>query len=179
MANAARESTDPVLRSAKPDDGQAVARIYNHYIEHTVVTFETDTVESDAMASRIRESLDDGLPYFVAEVDGEVAGFAYASKWKGRCAYRYSVESTVYLDPAATGKGLGSRLYEKLIDAIREMGMHAVIGGISLPNDASVGLHEKLGFKKTGQFPEVGYKFERWVDVGYWQLILSDEESSA
>ena len=79
-------------------------------------------------------------------------------------------------DPAATGKGLGSRLYKKLIDAIREMGMHAVIGGISLPNNASVGLHEKLGFVKTGQFPEVGYKFDRWVDVGYWHCRLGEPD---
>jgi phosphinothricin acetyltransferase len=172
MADALQTSTEPVLRAVLPSDGEAIARIYNHYIEHTVVTFETDPVEADVMTARIGEAIDDGLPYFVAEIDGEVAGFAYASKWKGRCAYRYSVESTVYLDPGQTGKGLGSRLYQELIEAIREMGMHAIIGGISLPNEASIALHEKLGFEKTGQFVEVGYKFDRWVDVGYWQLTL-------
>ncbi len=167
--NSTREAT---LRSATADDGPAVAAIYNHYIAHTVVTFETEPVEDAVMSERIAESLNEGLPYLVAAIDGKVGGFAYASKWKGRCAYRYSVESTVYLDPERTGGGIGTRLYEALIDEIREMGMHAIIGGISLPNDASVALHEKLGFAKVGQFSEVGYKFERWVDVGYWQLTL-------
>ena len=136
------------------------------------MTFETDPVDGRDMASRIGESVDNGLPWLVAEIDGAVAGFACASKWKGRCAYRYSLESTVYLDPELTGRGLGTELYAALIDAIRALGMHAVIGGISLPNPASVALHEKLGFRKTGQFIEVGYKFDRWVDVGYWQLVL-------
>ena len=149
-----------------------MAGIYNHYIRETVVTFETDPVTADDMTLRIREAQSDALPWLIAEVDGHVAGYAYASKWKGRCAYRYSVESTVYLDPKYTGRGLGSLLYVALIDAIRELKMHAVIGGISLPNEASVALHEKLGFRKVGTFGEVGHKFDRWIDVGYWQLIL-------
>jgi phosphinothricin acetyltransferase len=172
VTTAASRTSQATLRGATPEDGAAVAAIYNYYIRETVVTFETEPVEDSVMTGRIAEALADGLPYLVAMHDGKVAGFAYASKWKGRCAYRYSVESTVYLDPGCTGGGIGTQLYRALIDEIRALNMHAVIGGISLPNDASVALHEKLGFKKVGQFSEVGFKFDRWVDVGYWQLTL-------
>lgn len=175
MTTAASTTTEAALRSATPEDGAAVAAIYNLYIRETVVTFETEPVQDSVMSGRIAESLADGLPYLVATRDGKVAGFAYASKWKGRCAYRYSVESTVYLDPECTGGGIGTLLYRALIDEIGALNMHAVIGGISLPNDASVALHEKLGFEKVGQFSEVGFKFDRWVDVGYWQLTLREE----
>jgi len=172
LAETATSPTEPVLRTAAAADGAGVARIYNHHVANTVVTFETEPVEAGEMGRRIEEALDASLPWLVADVAGTVAGFAGASKWKGRCAYRYSVESTVYVDPDHTGRGLGSLLYSKLIDEVRARGMHAMLGGISLPNDASVRLHEKLGFEKVGHFREVGYKFDRWVDVGYWQLIL-------
>ena len=105
-------------------------------------------------------------------VVGTALGYAYASKWKGRCAYRFAVETTVYLDAPAHGRGLGRRLYERLLAALRESGMHVAIGGIALPNPASIALHEKLGFRKVGQFEEVGFKLGRWVDVGYWQVML-------
>jgi phosphinothricin acetyltransferase len=124
------------------------------------------------MEQRIAETLAVPLPWLVAEVSGQIVGYAYASKWKGRCAYRFSVESTVYIDPACIGKGFGLRLYSALIDAIRALSMHAAIGGIALPNAQSVGLHERLGFKKVAHFEQVGYKQDRWVDVGYWQLML-------
>ncbi|MFC1720195.1 GNAT family N-acetyltransferase [Pseudomonadota bacterium] len=93
-------------------------------------------------------------------------------EWKRRYAYRYSVESTVYLDPAHTGKGFGLRLYSALIDAIRACSVHAAIGVIALPNAPSIALHERLGFRKVAHFEQVGYKQDHWVDVGYWQLLL-------
>jgi len=99
-------------------------------------------------------------------------GYAYASKWKSRCAYKYSVETTVYLRPEVKGQGIGSKLYKELLTQLKEKNIHAAIGGIALPNDASIALHEKLGFKKIGQFKEVGYKFDKWIDVGYWELIF-------
>ncbi|NZA26135.1 N-acetyltransferase [Luteimonas sp. SJ-92] len=163
---------DIALRPALAADAAALAGIYNHYIAHTCVTFETEPVEAAGMAARIAETADAGLPWLVAEGSAGILGYAYASKWKGRCAYRYTVESTVYLDPASTGAGVGGRLYAALIDAIRACGMHAVIGGIALPNAASVRLHERLGFREAGRFEQVGWKQERWVDVGYWQLLL-------
>ena len=163
---------DVNVRAISDTDAEPVTRIYNHYITNTIVTFETEPVDSADMLNRIHETSDAGLPWIVAETGAGVAGFAYASRWKGRCAYRFSVESTIYLDAEQTGRGLGKRLYSRLIDEIRAMSMHSVIGGISLPNDASVRLHEKLGFKKIGQFEQVGHKFDRWIDVGYWQLLL-------
>ncbi|MGY0558747.1 MULTISPECIES: arsinothricin resistance N-acetyltransferase ArsN1 family B [unclassified Lysobacter] len=163
---------DVSIRSARESDATDIAAIYNTYVSETCITFETDPVHAPEMAHRIAEALASSLPWLVAEASGQVIGYAYTSRWKGRCAYRYSVESTVYLDPVHTGKGFGLRLYAALIDAIRACSMHAVIGGIALPNDSSIGLHERLGFIKVAHFKQVGYKQDRWVDVGYWQLLL-------
>ncbi len=160
------------IRDAAPEDAAAIAAIYNHYVTDSVVTFEIEPVASADMAVRLDETTALGLPWLVADGDGHVAGFAYASRWKGRCAYRYAVESTVYIAPGETGRGFGEALYAALLERIRDASMHAVIAGISLPNEASVRLHEKLGFRKIGHFAEVGYKFDRWIDVGYWQLLL-------
>ena len=124
------------------------------------------------MAQRIADVDAAGLPWLVLEVDGALAGYAYATKWRVRPAYRYSVESSVYLDPAYAGRGLGRMLYATLLDRLRERDLHIVIGGIALPNDASAGLHEALGFRKVAHFSEVGKKFGRWLDVGYWELKL-------
>ncbi len=161
-----------VIRPAHAGDADSIARIYNHYVASTIITFEEQAVPATEMASRIAEIAAASLPWLVAEQDGRIVGYAYASKWKGRCAYRYSVECTVYLDPGCVGMGFGTRLYERLFAALRERGMHAVIGGVALPNPASVALHEKLGMTKVAHFREVGYKFDRWIDVGYWQATL-------
>lgn len=161
-----------MIRTARATDSDAIAAIYNHFIRETTVTFEEEPVTSAEMASRIEEILGLDLPWLVA-TDGErVLGFAYASKWKGRCAYRHSVEVTVYLDPTCTGRGLGTKLYEELFDCLRGLGMHAAIGGIALPNDASIALHEKMGMEKVAHFRQVGHKFGKWVDVAYWQKML-------
>lgn len=160
------------IRPALPADAETIAGLYNHYVLHTVVTFEEAAIDGTEIAARMREVAAAGLPWLVAEDEGAVVGFAYAGKWKGRCAYRYSVESTVYLHPAAAGRGLGSRLYEALFAALRAKGIHAVIGGIALPNAESVALHEKFGMRKVAHFEQVGFKFGRWVDVAYWQVLL-------
>jgi L-amino acid N-acyltransferase YncA len=161
-----------MLRAATIADAAAIADIYNHYVVNTIITFEEEAVPVSEMAARITEILGAGLPWFVWEESGRVLGYAYAGKWKSRCAYRYSVESSIYLAKEATGRGLGTKLYVALIDALRAKGIHSIIGGIALPNPASVGISEKLGFQKIGQFKEVGWKFEKWIDVGYWELIL-------
>ncbi len=160
------------IRPATTDDAEQIAAIYNYYIANTVVTFETEQVDAHEIAERIAAAIAIPLPWLIAEDDGTLLGYAYASKWKGRCAYRFAVESTIYLDYEKTGKGIGMPLYSALIDAIRAHSMRSVIGGISLPNDASVHLHERLGFRKVGHFERVGFKQDRWVDVGYWQLQL-------
>jgi phosphinothricin acetyltransferase len=160
------------IRPAEPENAAAIAAIYNHYVATTCITFETDAVSAIDMGERIAETRATNLPWLLAQANGQVLGYAYASKWKGRCAYRHSVESTVYLDAAKTGQGIGKPLYAALIDALRARAMHAVIGGIALPNDASIALHERMGFEKVAHFKQVGFKQERWIDVGYWQLLL-------
>lgn len=162
-----------MIRPVTPSDAEQIASIYNHYIESSIATFETETIRAVDMVQRIEETLEANLPYLVYEQNGQVLGYSYASKWKGRCAYRFSVESTVYLHPSAHGKGLGTLLYQALMANLTKQGFHVVIAGISLPNDASVALHEKLGMKKVAQFEEVGFKFDNWVDVGYWQKKLT------
>lgn len=160
------------IRSARESDAAAIVSIYNPYVLDTCITFETETVRASEMSKRISDTLDASLPWLVAEQANRVVGYAYAAKWRSRDAYRYSVESTVYLDSTHLGQGIGVRLCTALIEATRACGMHAVIGGIALPNTASVGLHERLGFKKVAHFEQVGFKMDRWVDVGYWQLLL-------
>ena len=157
------------IRFAHVSDCEAIARIYNYYIRETIITFEEQEITASDVRSRLDEIFDAGLPWLIFEDSEGVAGYAYAGKWKGRCAYRYSVESTIYLDPSKTARGIGIILYGALLEEVRAKSMHAVIGGIALPNNASVKLHERLGFEKVAHFKEVGFKFNRWIDVGYWQ----------
>ena len=124
------------------------------------------------MLERIEAVLAARLPWYVVAAGGKPVGYAYASPWKARPAYRWSAEVTVYLDPTCAGRGLGKRLYGELLAALKSQGMHAAIGGIALPNEPSVGLHEKCGFRKVAHFAEVGFKFGRWIDVGYWERLL-------
>lgn len=159
-----------VIRTATAADAAAVADIYNYYVRETVVTFEETAVPTEDMAGRIEETRAAGLPFLISATGVDVEAFAYASAWKGRCAYRFSREVTVYVRDGLGGRGLGSALYAVLIPQLRAQGLHALMGGIALPNAGSVALHEKFGFEKVAHFREVGRKFDRWVDVGYWQL---------
>lgn len=165
------------IRDATLDDAAPIASIYNPYVLNTSISFEEAEVAVAEMTGRIADLQANGLPWLVAEVDGGVAGYAYASKWRVRHAYRFSAETTVYLAPDHAGKGIGTALYGALFDRLREAGYHVAIGGIALPNAASIALHEKLGFEKVAQFSEVGFKFDRWTDVGYWQLNLVPDGS--
>ncbi|HUP97907.1 MAG TPA: arsinothricin resistance N-acetyltransferase ArsN1 family B [Usitatibacter sp.] len=160
------------IRAAAASDAPAIARIYNHYVAETIVSFEEEPVAPGEIAARIAEVQDAGLPFLVADSGGTLQGYAYAGKWKARRAYRFSVEVSVYLDRELCGRGIGSRLYEALFAELQARGVHAVIGGIALPNDESVALHEKFGMVKTAHFREVGFKFGRWIDVGYWERVL-------
>ena len=161
------------IRSAIAQDAAVIADIYNYYILNSTATFEEQEVDQHGIGLRLEETASSDLPYLVVELDDQVKGYAYASKWKGRCAYRYTVETTVYLAADACGGGLGSLLYHALFDQLRALSYHAAIAGISLPNDASVAMHEKFGMHKVAHFEEVGFKFGNWVDVGYWQLKLA------
>jgi phosphinothricin acetyltransferase len=160
-----------MLRQCIPTDAAQICDIYNYYVRETVVMFEESPVLEADMARRIAD-ITPRLPWLVWEVDGGILGYAYATPWKVRAAYRHSVESSIYLAPQAAGRGLGSRLYTALIADLRQKGLHCVIGGAALPNPASVALHEKLGFSKVAEFREVGFKFGRWIDVAYWEPVL-------
>ncbi|MBL8293951.1 MAG: N-acetyltransferase [Bryobacterales bacterium] len=153
-------------------DADAITSIYNHYVTQTIVTFEEDPVTPAEIVRRIEDVQSGSLPWLVAERRGAIVGYAYATKWRPRRAYRFSTEVTVYSAPGMGGQGIGSRLYEYLLPALRECGIHAAMGGIALPNDASIGLHEKFGFRKVAHFEQAGFKFNRWIDVGYWQRLV-------
>ena len=162
---------DALIRRATTADAQAVCRIYNPYVLSTAISFEEAPVTVAAMEERIAE-ISRAHAWFVAEHEGEVVGYAYAAAWRPRAAYRHAVETTVYIAPGSTGRGLGRSLYQTLLTELADRRYHCAIGGIALPNAASVALHERMGFVKVAQFREVGRKLDRWVDVGYWQRLL-------
>jgi L-amino acid N-acyltransferase YncA len=160
------------IRPAAAPDAAAICAIYNPYIATTTISFEEAPVTEADMAQRLADVAAAGLPWLVACENGRVAGYAYATKWRVRAAYRHTVESSVYLARDAVGRGLGRALYAALLDDLRRRGLYLVIGGIALPNEASIKLHEAMGFRKVAHFAEVGMKFGRRIDVGYWQRTL-------
>lgn len=160
-----------IIRRVEIKDAEDITAIYSYYIENTIITFEEELITVKEMASRI-ETISSKYPFLVYEENGKVVGYAYATQWKARSAYRNSAENTIYLHPDAKGKGIGSILFSKFLDEIKKTDLHVLVGGIALPNEASVALHEKFGFKKIAQFEEIGFKFGKWIDVGYWELII-------
>lgn len=161
-----------MIRPIEAKDAATCCDIYNHYIEHTIITFEEVPIDAGEMRHRI-DTITASYPWLVFEDGDGIAGYAYAGPWKMRHAYRFSSESTVYLAPDRHARGIGTELYEALLPALREKSVRAVMAGIALPNDASIALHEKVGFEKVAHFREVGRKFERWIDVAYWECVLS------
>lgn len=160
-----------MIRDATLADSAAIADIYNYYILNTVVTFEEEVVSAAEMKERMA-GVQTKYPWLVYEENNIVVGYAYGSAWKVRAAYRHAAEISVYLDVSHTGRGIGAQLYAALLERMKALQLHAVIGGIALPNAASIRLHETLGFRKVAHFTEVGRKFDRWVDVAYWELVL-------
>lgn len=167
-----RDPAQILVRPARAADADAIAAIYDHYIAGTIITFEEESVGGDTMATRIADVEAAGLPWLVAERDGLVAGYAYATLWRPRRSYRHSTEVTVYVSHDCGGLGVGTALYGRLLPLLRERGYHVALGGIALPNGASVALHEKFGFRKVAHLEQVGFKLGRWIDVGYWELLL-------
>jgi phosphinothricin acetyltransferase len=159
------------IRDATLADAEAVCHIYNPYIRDTIISFEETEVSAEEMRARMASVMAE-YPWLMAERDGAVLGYAYAGRWQERVAYRHSALVSVYVSMGATGRGIGTQLYRALFERLRALPVHVVLGGISLPNAASVALHEKFGFEKVAHFPEVGFKFGRWIDVGYWQCRL-------
>ena len=179
---AAPDDRSPDLAGAAPDaalvrtagiaDAAAIAAIYAPYVDETIVSFEEQAPSAQDIAARIAAA--DGLyPWLVAERDGALLGYAYAAAFRSRSAYRFAVETTVYLRRDACGRGLGGLLYRPLIARLEGQGFTQAIAAISLPNAASVKLHERLGFVPTGTYRQVGWKLGRWIDVGLWQRPLA------
>lgn len=160
-----------MIRTTHTSDAAAICNIYNYYIENTTTTFEEVAISVDDMHTRITHSLDK-YAHIVYLDNNEIVGFAYATSWRTREAYRFSTETTVYLKQGHEGKGFGTLLYRELIRELKNKGFHLIIGCITIPNEQSIRLHEKLGFKKAGHFNQAGWKFNKWLDVGFWQLIV-------
>lgn len=169
-------SQDIQIRPATAHDAAAMAAIYRPYVLDSTISFEEQEVGAEEMAGRVAKVQQQGLPWLVVELHGEVLGYAYATRWRVRHAYRYSVETSVYFSAQARGQGLGGRLYRKLLQQLRDLGVHLAIAGIALPNPPSIALHESLGFRQVATFHEVGWKAGRWLDVGYWELRLNEGE---
>lgn len=162
-----------MIRAARPADAGAIAAIYRPYVLGGTISFEDTAPDAAAMAKRM--AIGDGLyPWLVAEADDAVVAYAYASAWSPRSAYRWTVETTVYVAPAAHGRGIGRRLYTDLLDTLTAQGFHQAIGRISLPNPPSIALHQALGFRRTASMPAMGYKAGRWIDVECWQRRLAE-----
>ncbi len=170
--NNPKHASGLTIRKARTTDSEAIASIYNFYVKNTIITFEEEQVSPTEISKRIDLVFSDALPWLVAEIEASVVGYAYAVKWRARSAYRFSVESSLYVEPSLVRKRIGNRLYAKLFELLKPIHIHAVMAGISLPNPASIAFHELFGFVKTAHLKEVGIKFNQWIDVGYWQLIL-------
>lgn len=159
------------IRPCNNSDIPSICAIYNHYIEHTVITFEEQPVSVKEMQDRIERNTR-LFPWLVYEDEGTILGYAYASKWKDRSAYKHTAEVTVYLDPAHCGRGIGSALYQALFEQLAHQNIHVLLACIAIPNVASESIHNQFGFRQVAHFREVGFKFGRWLDVGYWQKVL-------
>lgn len=161
------------IRKVRLDDAKGICDIYNYYVENTAITFETAAVSESEMQQRIKGFLDEGFPYYVGEINGKIAGYCYLHNWNNRCAYSSTKEVTVYLDKDMQGKGIGTILYQYLFKEIYKDEVHTLIAGICVPNESSVRLHERFGFKQASHMKEIGWKFDQWRDVGHWQLIIN------
>ncbi|MDR2385697.1 MAG: GNAT family N-acetyltransferase [Tannerella sp.] len=160
-----------MIRKVAPEDAPEILNIYNYYVKNTTITFETEPVSEEEMQKRIA-AISQEYPYLVYEENGNIRGYCYANLWKKRCAYRHTLESTVYIDKNHFRKGIGRALMNRLIEELRNTDAHAVIACITIPNEKSVSLHEKLGFKQVSEFREVGFKFGKWLDTGDWELLV-------
>lgn len=165
--------TQTTIRSADPrKDAATCASIYAPNVESSPTSFEESPPDTEELGARIQR-ITAAHPWLVAELDGEVLGFAYACEHRSRPAYRWAVDVSVYIGAGNQGEGHGRRLYEALFDDLRQRGFRVACAGITLPNEASVALHENLGFVPVGVYRGIGWKAGAWRDVGWWQLELS------
>lgn len=162
-----------LLRLARTDDAPAIQAIYAPIVTYTPISFETTPPAVEEIAQRIEGTLK-RFPWLVYEDAGEVLGYAYASQHRARLAYQWSVDVSVYMHERSRGQGIGRKLYTALFELLRQQGFYNAFAGITLPNPASVALHEAMGMKPLGVYQNVGYKMGRWHDVGWWQGVLQE-----
>ena len=167
-----------MIRLANESDAAAIAAIYAPYVTNSCISFEECAPDEAEMARRIRGDRPGYHPWFVAEEEGKVRGFASSAPFRSRPAYRWTVETGIYLAPEAAGRGIGRQLLSTLLDALERQGYVAAIGAIALPNPISVALHERLGFTHEGTYRQVGFKMGMWLDVGLWQKELAPRTTS-
>ena len=159
------------VRVATELDLAAVAAIYEREVRAGVATFDEEPPTTDTWLAK-RRCIDPGDHFLVADIDGSVIGYAYSTAYRTRTAYRHTRETTVYVAPDATGQGVGRALYDDLLARLRADGMRTALAAIALPNPGSIALHEAVGYHQLGVMREVGFKLGRWIDVGWWQLML-------
>jgi L-amino acid N-acyltransferase YncA len=160
-------------RTATPKDAEQILAIYAPYIENTSITFETEVPALPVFASRIEKYLEN-WPWLVWDENGEIGGYAYASRYRERTAYQWSIEVSVYIHDNFLRKGIATQLYHSLFSILQMQGYRNVYAVINLPNDRSVTLHESMGFKWFATYEQVGYKLGQWKNVGWWRLIIND-----
>lgn len=160
-----------MIRQISATDVAKILPIYNFHVENTIVTFDLIPLSVQQYAEKVLRIAKE-YPFLVFEDNNEIVGYAYASTWRPKPAYKQTVESTVYVKNNTQGKQIGTKLYTELLKQLKEKNYKVVIGGISLPNETSIKFHEKFGFEKVGHFSKVGKKFDQWVDVAFWQLNL-------
>ena len=160
-----------MIRPVELSDCKSITDIYNYYIETTVITFEEVPMAVPEMQNRVNE-IRKLFPYLVYEESGEILGYAYVDAFHSRSAYRFTLEDSIYLRNGCQSKGIGRALLNELLNEVKKRDAHSIMAKIALPNERSVQLHEAFGFKNVGTLKEVGRKFDKWLDVGYWELIL-------
>ena len=163
-----------MIRPIRIEDAAAVAAIYNHYIEHSTATFDTEPLSDRQMLSRLEAIVGRRPGYVSLSEAGEFQGYAYAHPWKEKAAYRYTLETTIYLAPRFVGQGVGRALLSHLVEGCRREGYRSLIACITQGNVASEVLHRKMGFRPVSRFVQVGTKFGRWIDVADYQLLLGE-----
>ena len=165
-----------MIRGVEIRDAADIAAIYNYYIRETIITFETEEIDTAEMENRIKKILEAGYPFIVHEENNKITGYTYVGKFRERSAYSESLETSIYLDINEKGRGIGRKLYKRLIELSQEAGVHVLIGVVSYPNLASQRLHESVGFEKAGVIKEAGKKFGKYIDVEFWSYILGKDK---
>lgn len=166
------------IREASTADAVGCGAVYNHYVATSIATFDVEPMEPLVMAAKIERALHDHT-FLVAVEDARLLGFAYAGSFKDKAAYAWTCETTIYLNPAELGRGVGRELYGRLLEVLAERGFRVVTGCLALPNQASVALHEALGFEQVAMLPRVAFKFGQWQDMGWWQREIGAGTASA